>query len=224
MHIGIRAAIGIGSVGGVIGSGYYLNKLLSNENIQSKLEANKYTILTSDEKNKRDWDAILVAYKATITDPANNKFKLENFEPKNPPSNEEDRSKFQEACKKTLEKRTFEDTKEEEIYKKAKKWCTVPKKLIEILKEKGYRLLDSDDKDSSQWDAKLDDYEKSDKKFDNLATLKEATKTLEKNEATRKKLKVECKKLEGKKHYEKDFEKELDKSILWCAVKETNKQ
>lgn len=217
----IRLGVGLGAVGGVTGGAYLLNKQLSNDTIGKKLEANGYKLLKGDEKD--NWPEILKHYQERIE--GNKKdLQFEGFDGKTPPDNTIEALK--NKCKSILK----EKLGNEENYKKAKKWCTMPKSLIEILKEQGYRALSSDntkDEEIEEWDKKLVDYDKQDKdnpekRFNDL-NLKGEKTTLEKNKETRNKLKDKCKPLETKKHYEKDFEKELDKSILWCSIKETNK-
>ncbi|OAL10455.1 hypothetical protein A6V39_00125 [Candidatus Mycoplasma haematobovis] len=214
MSATIRGLVGLGALGGVAGGGYLLHRQLSADNIGKKLEANGYKLLSETEDSV--WTKILEHYKGRI-EAGKKDLQFDDFDGKTPPSNTTDVLKSK--CKKVL----AEVTGNEENYKKAERWCTLPKPLTEILEKKGYRILKSDaakDDDPSEWDKKLEAYDKSDetsKKFSDL-DLKAPSKNLEKDAKTRNKLKEKCKALKDKKHYEKDFETELDKSILWCAI------
>lgn len=226
MHIGARMAIGVGSVGGVIGGGYGLNKLLSNETIKSKLEANKYVLLNKDNKeHEKHWTTILTSYKTTIKAQPTSKFKFSDFDLQEVPPNKGDIAKLKKLCEEILKKRTFEDSKDEENYKKASKWCTIPQKASERLDIDGFKTLDPTidaskaNTDDNEWTEKIKSYLNGGKEK-KIADWGEE-KTLKNDKAGKEALMKKCKTLQDTETHNEKYETIFEEAKQWCAVPKT---
>ncbi|OAL10469.1 hypothetical protein A6V39_00195 [Candidatus Mycoplasma haematobovis] len=219
-----RGVIGVCTLGGVCGGGYGLHKLLSNDSIESKLKANEYILLTDSADHEQYWTEILKNYKLVAATDSPFKFKDFTGEDSVPAGQPDAKSKLKELCKKTTQKRTFEDDKEVE-YNKAKKWCVVPKTASEMLKAEGLTILDTKIADgktnpnSTEWTAKVKDYIKSDNTHKITQPAWEGGKGPEKSEeADIKKFMQQCEKLHNTKTYEQHYETIFKDAKRWCAI------
>ncbi|OAL10451.1 hypothetical protein A6V39_00105 [Candidatus Mycoplasma haematobovis] len=210
-----RLAIGLGTIGSAVGGGYALHRQLSTESVSKKLLANGYELL---DKDSQEWTTILTNYKTTVS--TNQDLKFGEFIGE--PSKE---STLKEECKKALETSSSDTSN----YKKAEHWCTKPRSLEDVLKKQNFRLLiikDNDDtEDQNEWNKKLDSHhqatgENQNKKFSDLNIASGGA--LKKDKGERDEIKKKCKELRVKKHYEHDFDSNLEKAKLWCAIE--NKQ
>lgn len=212
----IRAGVGLGTVGGVVGGGYFLNQQLSTETIEKKLIANKYELLGNESE---EWTKVLENYKTTVGTKKDLQFGDFTGEPK-------EETKLKEECKKAIEKLSSD----KDSYKKAEHWCTKPRTLTDVLQKEGLRLLiteeNQDSKDQDEWNKKLDAYVKEtteSKKFNGIQIPKAGT-DLKKDKKERDEIKKKCKELDSKKHYESDFDSNLEKAKLWCAIENKDKK
>lgn len=212
----VRLLIGFGAIGGAVGTGYAINQKLSTEDIRKKLIVNGYEILGDFPET---WKSILTSYSSTVAEEKNKDLKFGDFDGKEPNN---DVAKLKEKCAETLKLLSASNDAD---YKKAEKWCTVPKSFKSILEKQGYTVLDVDEKDDSknqkEWNAKIEDHKREEnktKRFDGLVS--EGDKAIKNDEESRKLIKAKCKDVLEKFHYEKDYDTILEKSTLWCAIKE----
>ncbi|OAL10603.1 hypothetical protein A6V39_00865 [Candidatus Mycoplasma haematobovis] len=211
-----KAGIALGVLGGASGLGYVaIQQFTTTNDIASKLAKENYQLLNNSSS---DWTQILASYKEVIK--TKTELKFGDFDGTTPTTDTE--KELQRLCNEATKLDLSKDTNNT-TYNKAKKWCTKPKPLTSVLKDKGYRMLKTDaqgDHESDLWDTKLESYNTStanaSKKFSGLDLLTQ--NVLKKDEATRNKLRERCRNLENKKHYEKEFEDKLDQAILWCST------
>ncbi|OAL09957.1 hypothetical protein A6V39_03530 [Candidatus Mycoplasma haematobovis] len=211
MNIPAKVGISLGALSGVGGLGYIVQQQLTTSDISSKLIKEDYELL---EDNAIEWAEILVSYKATVG--TNTKLKFEGFE------STTSTNELPRLCKEATKVDLAKDT-DGAIYERAKKWCTKPRTLENLLDAQGKRFLDTDsktDNEQEKWNEKLDAHNSAGtsntNKFSQLDLL--TSGSLQKNPETRNKLKEKCASLKNKKHHEKDFEKELRQAELWCST------
>lgn len=212
MHTLTKTGITIGTLGGLGGIAYIAQQQLAKNDISKKLTSENYELLGVNENNT--WVKILDSYREVIK--VHQALKFDGF-------NDNEANAIDELKKLCNEATKTEPSKDKDglLYAKAKKWCTKPRKLTDILKqEKGRDLLSinkSEDLDENKWNKMLESYNESNSnnKFANLDLL--TNSKLEKNKTTRDKLRDACRTLTIREHYEKDFEKELEQAVLWCS-------
>ncbi|OAL09972.1 hypothetical protein A6V39_03605 [Candidatus Mycoplasma haematobovis] len=218
-----RILIGGSAISGIVGGSMFLNKYLSNEDIESKLKANKYELLGQEEANNSVWEGILASYKIVAT--KNSKYKFDDFlgtetDASNPPKA---LSTLKQKCKEVLKKKLSED-EDSESYEKAKRWCTTPISISKLSEKEGYVALKDDvldtktDKDA--WIQKIKDHKDPKNKDTIISDLVLSTeKDSSKIEENIKLIKNKCKTIGESKNHSDDWEGSLKKFKIWCSNK-----
>lgn len=221
-----RALIGFGTVGGAIGGGFVLNNYLSSENIKSKLEASGFELLGQEASNSATWNEILENYKIVVA--KGDTYKFDDFLGTNPANDGTPKAVdvLKKKCEETLAKKLNED-KENQLYEKAKKWCTKPRTISESLGE-GFTSLKTNVDDANEekeaWTKKVNDHKASQKDDERIAELDlSTTKDNSQIDADIKKIKEKCKTISGIKNHADGFEDSLKKFETWCAIKNESK-
>ncbi|CBY92879.1 hypothetical protein HF1_08710 [Mycoplasma haemofelis str. Langford 1] len=188
---------GLGAAG--IGGGIYLaNKgsetKIEKETIQAKLVKDKYTPLnSSDPQHQAHWQTSLGKYKE---------------EYKN--QTEYTEEKLKALCNDLFNKEDI-DTSD---YKVAKKYCVVPRKISERLKDIEFTALDTSGTKSEvteKWKKLSAEYKKNgtgDRQLDSVASVDDANGDALKNG---------CKTVLEKEHWDSKYDSLLENAKTWCT-------
>ncbi|OAL09987.1 hypothetical protein A6V39_03680 [Candidatus Mycoplasma haematobovis] len=215
MSTAIRALVGVGALGGVAGGGLLLNNFLSTENIQSKLEANGFKLLTDSADNNAVWQSILTSYRATT-----NTLKFEGFNGGTTAvsSDTESLNTLKQKCKDLTGKKVSED-KKNKLYDQAKKWCIVPVSVSKLL-EKEYTPLNTnkDDKeaDKSIWTTKISEHKNTGNQKKKITSLKLAEGDRKEDEHLTQ-IKEQCKTIGETENHSDKFEEYQENYKDWCS-------
>ncbi|CBY93318.1 hypothetical protein HF1_13100 [Mycoplasma haemofelis str. Langford 1] len=192
LAVGTSAAIG----GGIWA---WSNEIFSNsKNIKNKLISEKYQILT---RTSDSWSSIFSKY----SDTGNKDWKFDG------------EIKNVEDLKNTCEKVIKEKEENSSLYKKASKWCVVPRKAEEFVSG----LLDvAEGKDGESWKRVLAEYKKTKTGSSSTYEMSDVTVTESNSDQDAdniKKLQAGCTTRKGKLTYELDFDSSLDDMRKWCV-------
>ncbi|CBY92880.1 hypothetical protein HF1_08720 [Mycoplasma haemofelis str. Langford 1] len=199
---------GLGGAAGIGGGVYLLNKDSENksiskpekETIQSRLQKEKFQILTSDASQ---WSEIKTQYNSKKDD-ASKVFAISNSEVQE--------SVLKDLCRENLSKSEFDDS----LYSKVKRWCVVPTTISSHLKLWGITSLPTDESKEEQkdkWEELAKKYDAASNKIKDLNSL---------SDEKWKSLRTKCKSMGEKKNYEDDFDSFFESSKIWCASDGSN--
>ncbi|AEG73255.1 hypothetical protein MHF_1000 [Mycoplasma haemofelis Ohio2] len=186
------------------GAGYLTYQKFFTQDISSRLQNEKFTLLTDSKEHDTHWESLKTQYNSQKA----NKGKIFTDG-----SKDIEISELKSECKKALSG----DIKDDDLYFKTKRWCVVPISLSEHLNKFDFHSFSTEDKadnsDKSKWESKVTEYEKEDNKGKRISGLD--TLSTEKWKAIMNK----CKEIGGKKNYEDEFEVNFEKYKEWCSVK-----
>ncbi|CBY93230.1 hypothetical protein HF1_12220 [Mycoplasma haemofelis str. Langford 1] len=208
-----KAAAGMGALGTAAGGGVLLSKSpifnKSKPTLRSEVEGDKWVFLTS--RNTEEITKVLSAYKAnspTVT------LKFDGIT-----GNESDASKkLLEKCKELYEKPSDTPSKED-LLKKLKKWCVIPKTVNQRLGDLNYTALSTDGPtqgttESNDWKQKSQSHtSSSNNKFTGISVTGTGN-----DDASAKALREHCKTKLEVNSFSEDFQDTLEKVKLWCSV------
>lgn len=202
----ITTAGTLGAFGGVVAGGYF--SLTNLETIKGKLEAEKFTVLTSSSTTD-EWKAVLDKYKAEKTHTFTGK---------------EDKDVDEAYLKKECEKALSNKSDHTNNYKLAKRWCVKEESIDGILARRGYTLLDNSNEKQNEniaWNSNLKELQKDTSKF---KAFKDKVGTTKENENVAN-LKAACKELNTKdtKTTDNKFNENIELATKWCSVKKDGK-
>ncbi|CBY93310.1 hypothetical protein HF1_13020 [Mycoplasma haemofelis str. Langford 1] len=205
----IKAASGLGMAGAIGGGGValYKSELFKTQTTLGELVKNdKWTLLTAS--NTSQIDAILTAYKKESPKPTHT---FDGFTGKENDAKE----KLLAECQKASNT-TYNDSEQDTLLKKIKKWCVVPKTVSQRLKDLNLTTLDTkapsdSGSETAEWIEKGKSHHKDSQKIQGVTTNG--------TEATDAKLvREECAKKNEINSYDESFEESLEISRKWCTA------
>ncbi|AEW45565.1 hypothetical protein MHC_03525 [Mycoplasma haemocanis str. Illinois] len=194
------ALLGGTGVAGTTAVGVYRFKVFSSKSstIGDLLEKEKYQLLKEkDSDHQKHWKESSDKYKEKYTDKS---------------SYNED--KMKELCRDLLGK---EETHKSE-YDQAKKYCVVPRKISERLKDLGLTQLSTTGSESGvtdKWKKLSTEYKTKGEGDKKLSDLDKST--INDDTSTGDSLKNKCKTVFDKGHWETDYDSLLENAKRWCT-------
>ncbi|OAL10000.1 hypothetical protein A6V39_03745 [Candidatus Mycoplasma haematobovis] len=223
--LAVKTSIGLLSAGGISAVVYQGYQAFNKEDVEKKkevvkglsvakrLEAEKYVLLTKETKNDNHWAKILDSYKNISQD-----LKFEGFDGNDSSDGTiKGVDKLKDKCAETL------ISEDENLLKKAKKWCVTPISASELLNSKGFKILKTNnsnkDEEKSDWEQRINAFKEAktaNSELSKLITIEEGTDKLDSNIVA---IKTKCKEFGAKLNYEDKFEENLENVEKWCAIK-----
>ncbi|CBY92881.1 hypothetical protein HF1_08730 [Mycoplasma haemofelis str. Langford 1] len=190
----ITSALGLGAASAGGFGAYHFYSKSDDKSLRAKLISEKYAPLEAENKDhKTHWTTSLEKYKTKHTD-----------------SKQWNESQLKNLCNDLFKK---EDIKTDD-YNEARKYCVVPRSILERLKDLDFATLDTGEgKETTKWTQLSEGYKKGGTSFKKLNNLENTGITGSNGDTLRGK----CDEVLKKDHWDDNYDALLDSSKVWCT-------